>query len=102
MMMSETPTILVQFDAGSGLQRVSRETLESDLAEKSQHAIDSAMDTIKAMADRVQAVMHHVTEPPTQVEVTFGLTLEAEAGALIAKAKTGATIEVSMTWEREH
>jgi hypothetical protein len=69
---------------------------------KSQHAIDSAMDTIKAMADRVQAVMHHVTEPPTQVEVTFGLTLEAEAGALIAKAKTGATIEVSMTWEREH
>ena len=50
-----------------------------------------AVNTIK------QIKLH---ERPDSVEVEFGIKLDAEAGALIAKAGTEAAISVKMTWEK--
>jgi hypothetical protein len=35
------------------------------------------------------------------LEVSFGLKLNAETGAIIAKAGTEATINVTLKWERD-
>jgi len=36
-----------------------------------------------------------------EIEVTFSLDLEAEAGVVVARAKTTAGFEVSLSWKRE-
>lgn len=92
--------ILVQFEA-RGMQPVSRG--DARLIEQSQQALANAMGTIKVMGKRVVATIKDIdpTDRPDEVEVEFGLTLEAEAGALIAKAKTQAAFTVKLKWTAE-
>lgn len=92
--------VLVQFEQ-HGLQPVSRD--DTRLAERSQQALESAMDTIKTMGKRIMATIKDIdkVDRPDEVEVEFGLVLEAEAGALIAKAKTQAAFTVKLKWTRE-
>lgn len=91
--------ILVQFSEARGMQPVALSG--EDLVEKSAEALDKAMGTIRQMSDRVLATMREInlTDRPAQVEVEFGLTLEAEAGALIAKVGTQAGLKVKLVWK---
>ncbi len=82
-----------------GLRRASLSP--ADLAAQSTKALDSAMNAIHHMARRVIATIDALSDRPSQVEVAFGLTLDSEAGALIAKAGMEASINVTLTWERE-
>jgi hypothetical protein len=86
--------ILVDFRRG-GFEEMSR----LDLSVESARAVSKAMDTIRSMGERVSATVESLVRPPTQAEVTFGITLDAEAGALLAKASAGASIEVKLTWD---
>jgi hypothetical protein len=75
---------------------------QKDLVEKSQKALDQAMNTIYHMAQRVTDTMKALpkSELPNKVEVEFGIKLDAEAGAYIAKAGVEASITVTLAWER--
>ena len=86
--------ILVDFRRG-GFEEMSR----LDLSAESARAISKAMDTIRSMGERVSATVESLVHRPTQAAVTFGITLDAEAGALLAKASAGASIEVTLTWD---
>lgn len=106
-MHNEGTTILIEFEPlrPTGVQKVSLKPGEvpKELAEKSARALDSAMSTIQAMAHRVTETVHGipVAERPNEVSVEFGLKLDAEAGAYIAKAGAEAGFKVTLTWERE-
>lgn len=93
--------ILVQFSEARGMQPVSLSGAE--LAEKSAEALDKAMDTIRQMSNRVVSTFKDINlmDRPAQVEVEFGLTLDAEAGALIAKVGTQAGFKVKLVWKHE-
>jgi hypothetical protein len=86
--------ILVDFRRG-GFEEMSR----LDLTVESARAVSKAMDTIRSMGEQVSATVESLVRRPTQAEVTFGITLDAEAGALLAKASAGASIEVKLTWD---
>lgn len=88
--------ILVEFDQ-TGLVKVNASPEE--MADKSAKAVDQAMYTIKEMAERVTETMQSIAMKPQAVEVAFGLKLNAETGAMIAKAGVEASINVKMTWE---
>jgi hypothetical protein len=88
------PVVLVQFDR-SGYEEVSR----ADLVAESERAVERAMDTIRSMGERVSVTVDSLGRRPAEVEVSFGIALEAEAGALIAKAKSGASIDVTLKWD---
>jgi hypothetical protein len=77
--------------------------IPEELAGKSARALDSAMGTIQAMAHRVTETVQDIkiAERPHTVSVEFGLKLDAEVGAYIAKASAEAGFKVTMTWERE-
>ncbi len=92
--------VLVEFEA-RGLQPVSRD--DSQLIERSQQALDSAMGTIKTMGHKIVTTIQDIdpADRPDEVTVEFGLTLNAEAGALIAKVGTEAAFTVTLTWTRE-
>jgi hypothetical protein len=105
---NEGTTILVEFEPirQTGVREAAirgpRE-IQEKLAEKSARALDSAMGTIQSMAHRVTETVREikVTERPDKVSVEFGLKLDAEAGAYIAKASTEAGFKVTLSWERE-
>jgi hypothetical protein len=93
--------ILVEFAPRQGLQQVSLSP--EDVTQKSAMALNSAMKTIRQMARRVAATARSlpVAERPSQIEVEFGLKLDAQAGALVAQAGAEASFTVKLTCERK-
>ena len=96
--LNDGELILVQFSEAQGMQPVSLSG--EDLAKKSAEALDKAMGTIREMANRVVSTVQNinVSDRPTTVEVEFGLALDAEAGALVAKVATQAGFKVKLVW----
>jgi Trypsin-co-occurring domain 1 len=94
---SEDPPILVEFEPSPGAYEVSLSS--EDLAKKSAEALDRAMHTIRQMAQHVIATIDTLPRRPVQVEVDFGIVLNSEANALIAKVGVGATINVKLVLE---
>jgi hypothetical protein len=94
--IDEHAPILVEFAPAPGVVRTALSP--ADLAEQSSKALDSAMNTIHAVAQRVTATINSISERPSTVEVDFGLKLTAGAGALVASASTEASFLVKLTW----
>lgn len=92
--------ILVEFTPRPGLEEVSLSP--ADLAKKSAEALDSAMGIIRQMAQLMCSTIDKITELPTQVEMQFGLKLDAQMGAMIAKAGIESSINVKLAWDRKN
>ncbi|MER7711777.1 CU044_2847 family protein [Streptomyces werraensis] len=91
--------MLVDFPAGRGVRQVALGP--GDLVRRSEEAVNAAMGTIRGMAQRVGDAVSGLPCSPDQVEVEFGITLDAESGALIAKAAAGASLTVRLLWEAD-
>ena len=100
--VDERPTILVELAPRPGLQQPSRSLRDlSDLSELSVKAVDNAMSTVRHMAERVSTMIDDLAGNPDEVEIEFGITLDFEGQALVAKAGAEAAISVSLTWKRD-
>ena len=97
----EDDVILVEFENESGLRSVSNDPEE--LLEKSKMAIERSMATIQGMAKKaIKAIQGiPISERPSKVEFQFGIKMNGEAGAMVAKVGGEAAITVTMTWEHE-
>jgi hypothetical protein len=71
-----------------------------NLEQASGKAIDHALITIEEISRRVGGLQERMPTEFSQVVVEFGLTLDMESGALIAKVGAEASITVSLTWMR--
>ena len=93
--------ILVEFEDESGLRSVSNDP--DELLEKSQMAIERSMKTIKRMAKKAVKTIKEipVSERPSTVQFQFGIKMNGEAGAVVAKVGAEAAITVTMTWEHK-
>ena len=110
--MSDDFEILVDFgnDSGAGyrgavkgLQPVANLAERGEeVIEWSRNALDGAMGTIRGMAKKTVATIEQmkISERPNKVEVSFGITLKAEAGALLTKAGADAEITVTLVWDK--
>lgn len=92
--------ILVEFAPAPGVRSVS--LTPKDIAEKSREALDDALKTMRKMAKKSMKAIREipVIERPSSIAVSFGLKLNAEGGAVVAKAGVEAAINVTMTWQR--
>jgi len=70
------------------------------LSRASEKAIDQAISTIEQISRRLGGLQERMPSEFSQVVVEFGLTLDMEAGAFIAKVGAEAAISVALTWER--
>lgn len=95
--------ILVEFAVSrGGLQQVSRGSQsDATLAARSTKAVDRAMNTIEHMAQRTITTLDKLSNQPSEVEISFAITLDAETGALLAKMSTQGTLQVKLVWKRE-
>jgi hypothetical protein len=89
--------ILVELAPKAGLKKVALR--REDLEEQSTKAIEGAMNTIHNTARQVTTTINALSIKPSQVEVDFGIKLEAETGAIITKVGGEATFNVKLTWE---
>jgi hypothetical protein len=98
----ERVPILVELTPRPGLFQVSLAPRLSpeELAELSDRALDSAMRTVQHMSERVSAMIDDLAGNPDDVKVQFGLTLNVEGQALVAKGGAQAAINVTLVWRR--
>ena len=92
--------IIVEFAPVPGVRSVSLNP--ADIAEKSNEAVDHALQMMRSMAKKSMKAIREipVTERPSTISVSFGMKLSAEGGAVVAKAGVEAAINVTMTWQR--
>ena len=103
MSIEPTPNptvILVELAPRPGVQQVAR-LQPAELARRSAEALDKAWDTIRAMSDRAGALIEDLAGDPDEVQLEYGIKLDVEGNAVIAKAGAEAAISVSLTWKRE-
>ncbi|MBD2077812.1 hypothetical protein H6F86_28770 [Phormidium sp. FACHB-592] len=95
----ENSPILVEFAIQPGIEEVGINIPSgTELTKRSAQAISNAMDTIRSMACYVIATMNSLPERPSQVEVQFGIKLNIEGNAVVAKAIGESNISVKLVW----
>lgn len=103
--------IIVQFDEDAGTEfleasakRGATEEAQprslQHVAEKSKAAIQAAMATIQEMALQTDSMRKEIpgVSQPQAIRVKFGVQLDFEVGALLAKSNVGATMAVELEW----
>jgi len=77
----------------------------SSVVERAQTSFEDALEKARPMASslvgKLLAIGDAAGEPPDEVQVEFGIVLNAEAGAVLASASAGANYKVTMTWKRQ-
>jgi hypothetical protein len=84
-----------------GLELVSR---RDKLVGTAKQTLDSAFDVVRpaieSLAEQIRALDTPRLDQPTEICVEFGLRLNAEVGAVIAKTQTEGHLTVSLKWTR--
>lgn len=93
---SDVGTILVEVaDDEPGIERATR---VDDVVVKARESLETALDQVRAVANTTLAKLQDLTRQPEQVEVEFGVRLNAEAGAVIARTEAEGHLQVKLTW----
>lgn len=72
------------------------------MEERSKSAILAAMTTIQEMALQTDLMRKGIPggSQPRMIKIKFGVNLDFEAGALLARSGVGATMEIELEWAR--
>ena len=82
--------------AGVGPERVSR---HGTAVAKLDESLDDVLASARPAAEAVVRAFKELT--PDEVSVEFGLSIDAEAGAVFARAGVGAHFTVNLKWAPE-
>lgn len=63
---------------------------------------ESALSTIRDVADAVLHQLGRLAVPPQEVQVQFGLELNAKASAILASGSAAAQLHVTLAWKPPH
>ncbi|MCU0569889.1 MAG: hypothetical protein MUF49_25360 [Oculatellaceae cyanobacterium Prado106] len=94
---------LVEVDnpQGSGIQRTAAINT-GQMVYQAKMTLEQALEQVKPVAATVLSRLKTgLTTPADEIEVTFGLKLNAEAGAIISSVGGEVTFEVKLKWNRE-
>jgi hypothetical protein len=89
-------SILVDFGPQAGLRDVTSKP--AALAARSAAAVEAAMQSIHDLADRIAGAVDDLARRPDEVRVEFGVKLDAQAGALIARSTVEGHLVVTLRW----
>jgi hypothetical protein len=71
-----------------------------EIVVKANESFDAALDRVRWAADGLLERLTSLTRSPDEVEIEFGVKLNAETGAVIAKAATEANFRINLKWSR--
>ncbi|HEY9736792.1 MAG TPA: CU044_2847 family protein [Trichocoleus sp.] len=82
--------------ARSHLAKPSANSME--LATKSAQALGQAMGTIQSLANRTAETLHQLPQKPSEVELEFGIKIDGDAGAIVAKNSSEGNLRIKLVW----
>lgn len=102
---------LVRFDLGDGdsvvaeLERVDGGVVDaatpSDLVARATGSFSAALDQVRSVAALTIRRMRDLPQRPDEVTVDFGIQLDAEVGAVLARTGARGHLQVQLTWRRD-
>src|SRR5262245_32479713 len=96
---ADGPTVYAEIDErDEGYSQAGRGGRFTDAAE----TFEAALDQIKAIAAKSVRLLRDGTLRPDGVEIEFGVHLDGEVGAVLAKSRAGGHLNVKLTWEPGH
>ncbi len=73
----------------------------SAVVERAQTSFEDALGKAQPMASGLVSKLRSIADSPDEVQVEFGLSLSAQAGAvLVAGASAGANYKVTLKWKK--
>lgn len=95
---TRTGTVVVEVaDGDPGFELASRDGVVHDAARK----LESALQDVRAAAESTLEVFRGGVTRPDGIDVEFGVKLNAEAGAIIAKTSVEGHFTVKLSWRRQ-
>jgi hypothetical protein len=70
----------------------------SDRLEAAEKTLGQALAPVTAAAMQVMDGFRKMAQRPTEVEISFGVTLDGRLGGVIASAEAGAHLDVTLRW----
>jgi Trypsin-co-occurring domain 1 len=67
---------------------------------KATQTFEGALDGVRSASEALLARLLSLAQPPDEISVEFGVKLNAESGAVIAKAAAEANFAISLKWKR--
>lgn len=99
-------TYIVEFESEDGssifveLKDTSdRISLGDEIAEKARQSFESSLNAIKPIANAVVQKVQDLNRPADEVEVKFGIKMNAKLGAVIASGNGEVNYEVVLKWK---
>lgn len=96
--LDDGTSVLVEVaDDEPGVVRAAR---SGEVVQAATGAFEAGLDGVREAASAALRRLRDVAEPPDEVSLEFGVRLNAEAGAVIAKAGVEGHLHVTLTWRR--
>ncbi|MGB9371862.1 MAG: CU044_2847 family protein [Halobacteriota archaeon] len=95
-------SVLVEVDEEApeeGFERAGFDIKDRIPFKKANVSLDQAFSTIKPTAQAITDQIQALSIKPQKAEVGFGLTMKANAGAVLASAGVEANVNVKLTWD---
>jgi len=86
------------FNNDGEIEEVCRD--ENKVISKSIMRFEDALDKVKPAATIIIDKLKNLSSPPDQIQVEFGLKMNAEAGAVIASTGVEANYKINLTWNK--
>lgn len=83
-----------------GLELASRRG--GELVKDAGETFDDATAIVTPVAESILGRLKNLVDPPTEIEVEFGLTLSFTAGAIIASSAAEGNFTIRLTWTRDN
>jgi Trypsin-co-occurring domain 1 len=97
--LADGRTVLVEVDELPGVSRAGRSSAR--VLQEAKATFEQAVVGVRDAAAAALAQFTSMTRAPDEVELKFGLKLDAEAGAVIARTGVQGQFEVKLRWRRD-
>ncbi|GGU62405.1 CU044_2847 family protein [Streptomyces daghestanicus] len=84
-------------EAGEGLVDVAR---PGQVVARGARSLQEMLRTVRPVADSFVDSFSRLAQAPDEINVSFGISLNAEADAIITSTSAAANFSVSLTWHR--
>lgn len=95
--LSDGGSVLVEIEAEPGVARASR---REALFQEAKQSFEKAFSGVRSAASSALDQFRSMSRQPDEVEIKFGVKLDAKAGAIIAQSGLQGHFEVKLKWQR--
>jgi Trypsin-co-occurring domain 1 len=88
-------SVLVEIDSATGISRVGR---QGEIVRTAARTFEQTLATVRDAATAALSQFQAMTRRPDEVEIKFGVKLDAEMGAMIARTGIEGQLAVKLTW----